>query len=139
LIGLVLIVATAAQATAPEAAFLFVWTGLLAAAVAALAAFIDPGLTRVRSLAPVAIVAALGGGWLAALTHSVFLGVGMDLPAVVVLMGLLVLMLVRPLSPERALVRPLLMAGLAVLLVGGSLSLAARFVEPVPAAADAGA
>lgn len=139
LIGLILIVAAAAQAMAPEAAFLFLWTGLLAAAVAALAAFTDPGLTRARSLAPVAIAAVLGGGWLAALTHSVFLGVGMDLPAVVVLMGLLVLMLVRPLSPERALVRPLLMAGLAVLLVGGGLSLAARFIEPVPAAADAAA
>lgn len=135
LIGLILIVAAAAQAAAPEAAFLFVWTGLLAAAVAAVAAFADPGLTRARSLAPIAVAAVLGAGWIAGLAHTVFLGIGMDLPGVLVLLGLLVLMFVRPLSPERATARPLLMTALAVLLLGGALSGAAQFAEPQPAPA----
>ncbi|RZJ02775.1 MAG: M20/M25/M40 family metallo-hydrolase [Brevundimonas sp.] len=134
LIGLILILASAAQAAAPEAAFLFVWTGLLAAVTAAVAAFLDPGLTRVKSLAPVAVAAVLGAGWIAGLAHTVFLGIGMDMPGVLVLLGLLILMFVRPLSPERATARPLLMAALAILLLGAALSGAARFAEPQPAA-----
>ncbi len=137
LIGLILILATAAQAIAPEAAFLFVWTGLLAALTAAVAAFADPDLTRARSLAPVAVATVLGGGWIAGLSHTVFLGIGMDLPGVLVLMGLLVLILVRPLSPERTMARGLLMAALAVLLVGGGLSFTARTVEPMAGATAA--
>ena len=137
LIGLILIVATAAQARAPEAAFLFVWTGLLAALAAALAAILDPGLTRPRSLAPAAIVAVLGGGWIMAQAHGVFLGVGMDLPGVLVLLGLLVLMLIRPLSPEAGLSRPLLVAAAAILILGAGLSIAAQVLEPMVAASTA--
>ena len=133
LIGLILIVAAAAQTAAPEAAFLFVWTALLAALAAAAAAFLDPGLTRPRSLVPVAVAAVLGAGWIAGLAHTTFLGIGMDLPGVMVLLGLLVLMFVRPLSPERATARPLLMAAMAILLLGAALSGAARFAEPQPA------
>jgi len=138
LIGLILIVATVAQAVAPEAAFLFVWTGLLASLTATVAAFADPGLTRARSLAPIALVAVLGGGWIAGLSHTVFLGIGMDRPGVLVLMGLLVLMFVRPLVPDRATARPLLMAALAVLLIGGGLSFTARIAEPMAKVAVAG-
>ena len=133
LIGLILILAAAVQGLAPEAAFLFVWTGLLAALTAAVAAFLDPGLTRAKSLAPVAVAALLGAGWIAGLAHTVFLGIGMDLPGVLVLLGLLVLMFVRPLSPERAMARPLLMAAMAILLLGAALSGAARLAEPEPA------
>jgi hypothetical protein len=43
--------------------------------------------------------------------------------------------LVRPLSPERGAVRPWLMAALAVLVLAGGLSLAARTAEPAPPAA----
>jgi len=134
LIALILVFATAAQAVAPEAALLFLWTGLLAALVAAAVAFADPGLGRARSLAPVAVVVVIGGGWLMGLSHPVFLGIGMDLPGVLVVMGLLVLMLARPLGPDRASARPLLMVALAVLLVGGALSFTARIVEPMPVA-----
>ncbi|MEJ6788856.1 M20/M25/M40 family metallo-hydrolase [Brevundimonas sp. BR2-1] len=133
LIGLILIVASAAQGFAPEAAFLFVWTGLLAALTAVVAAFLDPGLTRAKSLAPVAVAAVLGAGWIAGLAHTVFLGIGMDLPGVLVLLGLLVLVVVRPLSPQQAMARPLLMAAMAILLLGAALSGAARFAEPQPA------
>ncbi|MDP3802923.1 M20/M25/M40 family metallo-hydrolase [Brevundimonas sp.] len=131
LIALILVVATAAQAAAPEAAFLFVWTGLLAATAAALAAFLDPGLTGPRSLVPAAVAAVLGGAWIMGQAHTVFLGIGMDLPGVLVLLGLLVLMLVRPLSPERGLARPLLIGAAAALLLAGGLSVTARIMEPM--------
>jgi hypothetical protein len=137
LIGLILILGTAAQALAPEAAFLFVWTGLLAAVAAALAAVLDPGLSRPRALVPVAIAAALGGAWIMGQAHTVFLGIGMDLPGVLVLLGLLVLMLIRPLSPETGLSRPLLIAAAAALILGGGLSVAAQVIEPTIAAKTA--
>ncbi|CAN7270467.1 M20/M25/M40 family metallo-hydrolase [Brevundimonas sp. LjRoot202] len=133
LIALVLALGAVAQTVAPQTAFLFLWPALPAAGVAALAAFVDPGLTRPRSLGPVAFVAAIGGGWLVALSHPVFLGIGLDLPGVLALMGLLALMLVRPLSPGRGAVRPWLMAALAVLVLGGALSFAARSAEPAAA------
>jgi hypothetical protein len=137
LIGLILILATATQALAPEAAFLFVWTGLLAAFAAALAAVLDPGLTRPRSLAPAAVAAVLGSAWIMGQAHTVFLGIGMDLPGVLVLLGLLVLMLVRPLSPGQGLSRPLLIAATAALLIGTGLSVAAQVMEPMVAARTA--
>lgn len=137
LIGLILIFATAAQTLAPEAAFLFVWTGLLAAVAAALAAVLDPGLTRPASLAPAAVAAVLGGGWIMAQAHGVFLGVGMDMPGVLVLLGLLVLMLVRPLSTEQGLSRPLLIAAAAALILGAGLSVAAQVLEPMVSATTA--
>jgi hypothetical protein len=137
LIGLILILATAAQAFAPEAAFLFVWTGLLAAVAAAVAAVLDPGLTRPRSLATSAVAAVPGGAWIMGQAHTVFLGIGMDIPGVLVLLGLLVLMLVRPLSPEQGLARPLLIAAAAVLILGGGLSVAAQVMEPMIAAKTA--
>lgn len=137
LIALVLGLGAVAQLLAPEAAFLFLWPGLLAAAVAALAALLDPGLTRPAGLAAVAVAVALGGGWLVGLSHPVFLGIGMDLPGVLALMGLLVLMLARPLTPERGAVRPWLMAALAVLVLGGAISGWARIAEPVPTPAPA--
>ncbi|MDO9077274.1 MAG: M20/M25/M40 family metallo-hydrolase [Brevundimonas sp.] len=137
LIGLILILGTAAQALAPEAAFLFVWTGLLAALAAALAAVLDPGLTRPRSLAPAAVAAVPGAGWIMAQAHTVFLGIGMDLPGVLVLLGLLILMLIRPLSPGTGLSRPLLIAAAAALILGGGLSVAAQVTEPMIAAKTA--
>ena len=133
LIALILVVATAAQAAAPEAAFLFVWTGLLAAVAAAAVAVADPALARARALAPVALAAVLGAGWIAGLGHTVFLGIGMDFPGALALLGLLVLMLVRPLGPEPAQARRLLMAALAVLALGAVVSAAARIAEPDPA------
>ncbi|MEY4242003.1 MAG: Arginyl aminopeptidase, partial [Pseudomonadota bacterium] len=79
----------------------------------------------------------LAGSWILAQAHGVFLGVGMDLPGVLVLLGLLVLMLVRPLSPGQGLARPLLVAAAAALLIGGGLSVAAQFMEPMVAAKTA--
>ncbi len=134
LIGLILIAGVAAQIFAPEAAFLFVWTGLLASMAAVVAAFLDPGLTRRRVLTPVAVVAVLGTAWIMGQAHGVFLGIGMDMPGVLVLLGLLVLMLVRPLSPEQGSARPLLIAAAAALILGAGFSIAAQVLQPMPAA-----
>jgi hypothetical protein len=134
LIALVLVFAAAAQAGAPETAFLLTWPALLAAVAATVAAALDPGLTRARALGPVAVAGAVGGAWLVAIAHPVFLGIGMDLPGVLALLGLLGLMLVRPLSPEQDGRRPLLMVALAVLLLGAGVSGYARIAEPVASA-----
>lgn len=139
LIALVLVLGVAAQAAAPATAFLFLWPGLLAAAAAALAAALDPGLTRWPSRAPVALTAILGVGWLISLGHPVFLGVGMDLPGALALLALLAAMLLRPLEPGVGLRRSLLIIAAAILVLGSSAAVAGRFVEPMslPAAADA--
>lgn len=134
LIALVLLIGALAQAAAPETAFLFLWPALLAAGVAALATLFDPGLIRWPSLAAVALAAVPGVGWLLTLAHPVFLGIGMDIPGVLALLGLLMLMFVRPLSIERSLARPVLMAALAILLIGGAVSIGGRVVEPVGSA-----
>ncbi|GAA0644882.1 M20/M25/M40 family metallo-hydrolase [Brevundimonas lenta] len=133
LIALVVILASGAQAAAPEAAFLFLWPALLAALVAVAAAFADPGLTRAPSLAPIALGVVVGVGWIVGLSHPVFLGIGMDLPGALALTALLALMLMRPLEPGSGVRRPLLLAAVAILVVGAGLSTAARIAEPAPA------
>lgn len=133
-IALVLILAFGAQAAAPETAFLFIWPALLATLVAAIVAFTDPDLARPASLIPIAIATVLGVGWLIGLGHPVFLGIGMDLPGVLVLLALVSLMFVRPLGVPASAGRPVLMVALAVLVLGGAVSAYARLAEPMPPA-----
>ena len=98
LIALVLALGTLAQALLPEAAFLFLWPGMVAVAAAALVAAIDPELQRARiGLVPVATTVVVGG-WLLAMAHPVFLGIGMDLPGILALIALLWLSLAAPLA-----------------------------------------
>jgi hypothetical protein len=137
LIAAVLGLGVVVQAVAPEAAFLFLWPALLAATVAAVAALLDPGLTRPAALAPIAVAAVLGGGWLMGLSHPVFLGIGMDFPGVLAVMGLLVLILVRPLSMEASAARIVWGIAAAALLFGAGLSAAAQIVEPTPSTRSA--
>jgi hypothetical protein len=96
---LVLILGVLVQAVAPEAALLFVWTGLAAAGAAALAAGIGARLERWAALAPAAVATGVVGGWLAGLGHFVFLGVGMDQPGALGLIAVLIVALARPLAP----------------------------------------
>lgn len=137
LIALVFLLGCAVQGFAPEAALLFVWPALLAAAAAALAALISPDLTRPASLIPSAIAGVLGGAWLMGLGHFVFLGIGMDLPGALALIGLLALLFVRPLSPPVGALRPVLIGAAACLILACGLTLAARVAEPTPAVAEA--
>ncbi|MNE39046.1 hypothetical protein D3C80_1329740 [compost metagenome] len=137
LIALVFLIGCVVQGAAPEAALLFVWPALLAATAAALATLISPALTRLASLIPPAVAGVLGGAWLMGLGHFVFLGIGMDLPGALALIGLLALLFLRPLSPPVSTVRPVLISAAACLVLACGLSLAARFAEPTPAVAEA--
>jgi hypothetical protein len=137
-IVLVLVLGGLVQAIAPEAALLFVWTGLAAAFAAALAALIGARLERWAALAPAAVATVLVGGWLFGLGHFIFLGVGMSQAWALALIALLILVLVRPLAPTRAgangaLVHTLAGLSAAVLILGCGLSLAARHAEPAAA------
>lgn len=137
LIALVFLIGCVVQGAAPEAALLFVWPALLAATAAALATLISPALTRATSLIPPAVAGVVGGAWLMGLGHFVFLGIGMDLPGALALIGLLALLFLRPLAPPVAAVRPVLIGAAACLVLACGLSLAARFAEPTPAVAEA--
>jgi hypothetical protein len=129
LIVLVLIVGGLVQAVAPEAAFLFIWTGLAAALAAASAALIGARLERWTALAPAVVSTVVVGGWLLVQAHGVFLGVGMDLPGALGLIALLVVMTARPLAPTSANGVRLLSALAAVALIAGcGVALAARSI-----------
>lgn len=129
LIALVLILAVLTQAVAPPAAYLFVWTGLVAAAVAALVAVLDPRMERPLALVPAAIATVLVGAWLAGLAHFFFLAVGMDLPGALMLLVLLLLTTLLPLPPKAP--RPLLAGAAACLILAAGVALSARIAEPM--------
>lgn len=134
LIVLVLIIGGVVQALAPEAAFLFIWSGLVAAFVAAIVSLIGARLGwRLAILAPAVVATVLVGGWLLGLGHFVFLGVGMDLPGALGLIALLILAQARPLAPI-GIGRTLAVLAAACLILGCGVSLAARWAEPPPPA-----
>lgn len=137
LIALVFVLGCALQAAAPEAALLLVWPVLLAATAAALAAGMDPGLTRPLGLAPAAAATVAGGAWLMAMGHFVFLGVGMDLPGALALIALLVALFARPLAPEAKARRPVLLMAAACLIAGAGTTLGGQMLTPAPAVAEA--
>lgn len=137
LVALIALLAVAGQALAPEAGFLFVWMALLAAFAAALTALIDPRMERPVALVPAAIVTVIGGAWLVGLAHGVFLGIGMDFPGALIIIGLLVLLLARPLGP-RGSSRALAAGAAACLILACGLSVSGRIAEPMPAPAPGG-
>lgn len=132
LIGLGLLLTLALQIAAPTTAFVSAWPTVLAALAAALTARLDPEFRTAWSPAAVAVPAALAGAWLMGLGHLVFLGVGMDLPGVLAVLGLFVLMLIRPLAAGGG--RGLLIAAAVALALGVGLSGAGRWVEAAPSA-----
>lgn len=131
LIALVLVLAVAAQALAPPAAYLFVWTGLVAALVAAVTAALDPVPERPWALLPAAAATVLVGAWLTGLAHFFFLAVGMDLPGALMLLVLLILTLLLPLAPRVP--RPLAIGAAVCLILAGGVALSARIAEPMAA------
>ena len=133
LLGLVWTLALIAQALAPATAFLFAWPALIVGLAAAITARVDPQLRRPAALGLIAVLGAGTAGWALAMAHPVFLGIGMDLPGVLAMLGLLALMAMRPLGrPSRALA----VAAALALLAGAGLSAAAPFREPVAPATD---
>lgn len=131
LIVLVLGLGALAQAVAPEAAFLLVWTGLAASLAAAAAALISARLERRTALIPSAMATVLVGGWLLGLGHFVFLGVGMDLPGALGLVALLIVLQARPLAPSDKRSGQIVAAAAAVCLaLGAGVALSGRAAEP---------
>lgn len=132
LAALVLALGAVVQGFAPQAAFVLLWPALAGAAGWALAAGLDPRLERTAALACAAAPAAVAGGWLMAMGHAVFLGVGADMPGVLALLALPVLALIRPLAPGPAdlgIMRALRAAAPALLGLALLLSAAARFIH----------
>ena len=129
LLGLVL------QILAPQAALILTWPALVAAGVAVVTAFVLPDLDRPKALILPAIAAILVSGWLLGLAHLTFLGIGMDMPGVMALFGLLIALFLRPLSPAPGQMRKVVLtAGLCLLLACG-FNLSARWFEPTPSVA----
>ena len=89
------------------------------------------------SLIPAAVAGVLGGAWLMGLGHFVFLGIGMDLPGALALIGLLTLLFLRPLNPPVSAIHPALIGAAACLILACGFTFAARFAEPTPAVAEA--
>lgn len=137
-LGLILLVSLLAlilQALAPEAALIFTWPALVAATVAAIVAFILPDLDRPKALILPALAAVLVSAWLLGLAHLTFLGIGMDMPGIMALFGLLIVVFLRPLSPSPGQMRKVVaMAGLCLLLACG-FNLSAQWLEPSPSVA----
>jgi hypothetical protein len=132
LIGLIFVLGCAVQAAAPEAAYLLVWPVLLAAGAAAIAALFDPRLARPAALIAPAVATLIGGAWLISFAHMTFIMVGMDLPVVLAVFGLLVLMLARPLAPSGDGARRVMgVTALGLLVVGAGVAGAARLAEPM--------
>ena len=134
-LGLILLVGllgAGVQIFAPEAAFLLIWPALIASVAAAISALIGARLIGKASLIPAAVVGAIGGGWIVSLAHPVFLGVGMDIPAVLAPLGLLILMFVRPLAPPQV-ARALAGCAAACLIFACGASMTSRFAEPLRA------
>lgn len=131
LLALVLVGGCVAQAMVPEAALLFVWPLALAALTAVISVQFTPNQGDARSVIAPAIAIIVGGAWLIGLGHFIFLGIGISLPGVLAVIGLLIMLLVRPLVPARS---DTMLIGLALILVLGAagLSVASRFIEPVP-------
>ncbi|KAK0350487.1 hypothetical protein LTR94_028833, partial [Friedmanniomyces endolithicus] len=118
-------------AFAPEAALIFVWTGLAGALAAALTALIGARLEKISALAPSAVATVVGAGWLLGLGHFIFLGVGMSYAGALGLIALLVMVLVRPLAPrDIKSARALAATGLMMLLLGAGAAWCARIAEP---------
>ncbi|QEH79462.1 M20/M25/M40 family metallo-hydrolase [Sphingomonas sp. C8-2] len=97
-IVLLLLAATAVQATQPTAGPLLQWPLLLGALAMAGRAWLPQG----AGLALTAICAAAGVGHLLTQAHFIFLGIGAELPAVMIVLLFAALPLLLPLLPERA-------------------------------------
>lgn len=126
LIVLVLALGGGVQTVAPEAAFLLLWPGVIAALAAASTAVIGARLGSWASFAPAVVTTAVVGGWLLVLGHGVFLGVGMDMPGAVGPIALMIAMLVRPLAPRSGRALPIFAA--AGLTLAVAVAVGARLV-----------
>lgn len=118
------------QIVGPTMATPIHWPLALAAAQMAIAAWIDPQLERPHGFAPIALLAAAGGGQALAFGHFLFLNLGAGMPFVVILPLLVMTLLFWPLIAGMVPMRKAMpIAGLA-LVAAVAIALWVRF-DPV--------
>ena len=131
LLTLVFVAGCAAQATVPEAALLLTWPLALGVLAAVISSVISRSQDGIWFLLAPAIATIIGGAWLIGLGHFIYLGIGITLPGVLAIIGLLALLLVRPIVPAHS--DHLIVAIAIVLLLGAAgITGASRFIEPAP-------
>ncbi len=124
-----LVLATAAQALAPPAAFVFAWPVALACLGAAITAF---GAHRgAGSLIVLAVMAALGAAFAASFAHASFLS--LDLPELLGLPMLIAVLVVWPLAQTDEGAPPARLLGPTLILAGLAVTAAVRFNHPYDA------
>lgn len=121
-----LVVTGAIQAYAPPAAVVFAWPLLLASIGAAATAMATR--TGYRSLGALALLAAVGCGWIAGVAHAGF--ISLDLAELLGLSALLAAMLIWPLGQPEEGAPPARLAGPLLLAAGFVVLLAVRLNAP---------
>ena len=132
---LVLLLALAAQVAAPTTTPLLAWPLLLTAAVAALAATLDPMLRKPPVLAVLAVAGAVSAAFVLGLAHLAFLGVGSELPMTMAAFLLLVSLAMAPLLRDAVPPRPAAVIALVLLLGAGGIALSVRLAPLSPTVA----
>jgi hypothetical protein len=130
LIGFVLLIAFAAQIFAPTASPAVVWPLLVAAALAAATAALDPRLDKPATPWLIALPAALAAAHLLYLGHLTFLGIGAPLAEVMTVYLLLVALLVWPLTAALANRRVAALLAALLLVAAAATALWVRF-DPI--------
>jgi len=131
----VFIVSLVLQLTAPTASPLFAWPLLPAAVTMALVAAFDPALKRPVTIAALAVIAAICGGWCLILAHLNFLALGATLPEVMALFVVLTILFAWPLMRGLQAGRTLAFTACAALLAAVVLALWVRFDPLAPSVA----
>ncbi|MFN9848778.1 MAG: M20/M25/M40 family metallo-hydrolase [Alphaproteobacteria bacterium] len=124
LVGLLL--AVAIQVFAPGASFLLVWPLLVAVFAAAVTA-LGSRLSSL-ALAILAVLAAVGLGWVGGFAHFIF--VGMDMAAVFALPAMLLAIMIWPLAQPEEGARLGLLPGAVLLISGLAVTLSVRSNDP---------
>ena len=130
LIGFVLQIASDAQIFAPTASPAVVWPLLVAAALAAATAALDPRLEKPATPWLITLPAALAAAHLLYLSHLTFLGIGAPLAEVMTVYLLLVALLVWPLAAALANRRTAALVAALLLVAAAATALWVRF-DPI--------
>lgn len=131
----VFIVSLAIQLIAPTASPMFAWPLLLAAVAMAWVAAFDPAMRRPSTLAVLALIAAVGGGWCLILAHLNFLALGATLPETMALFVVLMILFTWPMMRGLQAGRTLAIIAFAALLAASMLALWVRFDPLAPSVA----
>lgn len=134
-LALILALSLPVQAMVPVTAHMLLWPLTLASLAAVLVAWKDPDIRHPATLIGLGVMAVIITAWLMVFGHNGFLGIGMDLPAIVMVVALLALLALRPLQPEPG-ARVLMPLALALVVGGIAIAGLGRVLEPEVRSAD---